>query len=91
MFWYTFNWKGDGTGGYDCVKIPGAMKNDLTPLSKSVLNASMFCGNEKGLGTTKDGSAAKTVCSKYIFMYCLKSQIPIRILSYLYIIRNWSC
>ena len=55
------------------MKIPGAMKNDLTPFTADVANASMFCGNEKGLGTEKTGAAAKTVCSKIIFVAFITS------------------
>ena len=43
------------------------MKNDLTPFTADVANASMFCGNEKGLGTEKTGAGSKTVCSKIVF------------------------
>ena len=50
--------------GYDCVLIPGARKTDLSPLGDAI-NASMFCGQEKGLATAKGGDAGpKTICSK---------------------------
>ena len=64
--------------GYDCVMIPGAVQGDLTPLQSAAgggktIRASHFCGNEKGLGSKKDGDAAKTVCSKKIYTFNKKS------------------
>ena len=61
--------------GYDCVLIPGALQEDLSPLMTAVMagggktiKASHFCGNEIGLGGTKKvGDAAKTVCCKSDF------------------------
>ena len=46
--------------------IPGARKGDsLGDFSDDVKNASAFCGQEKGLGTKKDGSVGpSTICSK---------------------------
>ena len=61
--------------GYDCVMIPGAVQEDLTPLQSAAgggktIRASHFCGNEIGLGGTKKvGAAAKTVCSKSFVTY----------------------
>ena len=66
----TINYKGTKTMGYDCVMIPGAVQEDLTPLQSAAgggktIRASHFCGNEIGLGGTKKvGDAAKTVCCK---------------------------
>ena len=48
------------------MMIPGARKSDLMSFGDT-LKASHFCGNEKGLGSKKDGDAAKTVCSKIVF------------------------
>ena len=71
----TIDYKGTKTMGYDCVMIPGAVQEDLTPLQSAAgggktIRASHFCGNEIGLGGTKKvGAAAKTVCSKSFVTY----------------------
>ena len=60
---------GMGTKEYDCITIPGAVKTDLTPIgvADKALNANMFCGQSKGLGTEKDKDTAATICCK---MFC---------------------
>ena len=57
-----------GTKGYDCVLIPGALKTDLTPIgvAANAFGATMFCGQSKGLGTVKSGTASKTICCKSV-------------------------
>jgi len=56
------------TMGFDCLIIPGAMKADLSPLEKSITAANMFCGQEKGLGSKKDGTSdpGVTICTKQV-------------------------
>ena len=59
-----FDQIGGGTMGYDCILIPGAKVGaDLADMTANAINASMFCGQSKGLGSKKDGDAAKTICS----------------------------
>ena len=58
-----------GTKGYDCLLIPGALKTDLTPIgvAANAFGATMFCGQSKGLGTVKSGTASKTICCKSVY------------------------
>merc|ERR1712110_211325 len=62
----SYKTDGMGTKGYDCLLIPGALKTDLTPIgvAANAFGATMFCGQSKGLGTVKSGTASKTICSK---------------------------
>merc|ERR1719510_2940883 len=64
----SYKTDGMGTKGYDCIIIPGAVKTDLTPIGvkDKALNANMFCGQSKGLGTEKDKDTAATICSKTV-------------------------
>ena len=49
--------------GYDCVIIPGAAKKT----ANTILKNQAFCGGF--LVTASAGTAAKTVCSKYIINF----------------------
>ena len=60
-----------GTKGYDCVRIPGALRSDLSPIATAI-GATAFCGQSKGLGSKKDGDASKTICCKF-FKFNLSS------------------
>ena len=52
---------GLGTGGFDCVVIPGAQK--MTPPC-TLLQANAFCGRSQGLVTVSPG-VPRTVCCEF--------------------------
>ena len=63
--------------GYDCILIPGAKVGaDLADMTANAINASMFCGQSKGLGSKKDGDAAKTICSMIEFYIYYELMLP---------------
>ena len=60
--------KGTKTTGYDCLTLPGAVKD--TDMAAPIPN-NRFCGRSKGLGDM-DGGEPATICSEFKIIYTPK-------------------